>query len=147
GHDLEMVVTQWSATFEVGEPSSVILSADSSSFRVREGRGGIQALDEGDKDNIRQTIDDEVLKHTSIEFRSTEVNENGDRVLVRGELQLMGEKRPLQFELELRADGRLTGKATVKQTDWGMKPYSALFGTLKVADEIDITVQASVQSR
>jgi hypothetical protein len=24
------------------------------------------------------------------------------------------------------------------QTDWGLKPYSALFGTLKVVDEVEV---------
>ena len=35
---------------------------------------------------------------------------------------------------------RLTGTAVVTQSDWGMKPYSALFGTLKVADEVEVAV-------
>ena len=34
----------------------------------------------------------------------------------------------------------LTGTATLKQTDWGCKPYSALFGTLKVADEVRVEI-------
>ena len=37
----------------------------------------------------------------------------------------------------------LSGKAVVKQTDWGMEPYSALFGALKVADEVEVEVDAS----
>ena len=28
--------------------------------------------------------------------------------------------------------------AIVKQSDWGIKPYSALFGALKVADEVQL---------
>lgn len=147
GHDLEMVVTQWSATLQLGEPPSVVLRADSSSLRVREGRGGVQRLDESDKDNIKQTIDDEVLKGTPIEFSSTEIEIQGDRMHVQGELHLMGQTRPLEFDLVLTPEGRLTGAATVKQSDWGMKPYSALFGTLKVADEVKITVEANLQSR
>ena len=39
-----------------------------------------------------------------------------------------------------RADA-LTGSATVKQSDWGMKPYSALFGALKVADEVEVAFE------
>jgi polyisoprenoid-binding protein YceI len=149
GHDLEIVVTQWSATFEVGEASSVTLSADSSSFRVREGRGGIKALDEDDKDNIRQTIDDEVLRQTPIEFRSTavEATADGKHLRVYGELELMGQTRPLEFDLEASDQGGLTARVTVRQTEWGMKPYTALFGALKVADEVEVTVEASLQSR
>jgi hypothetical protein len=47
----------------------------------------------------------------------------------------------VEFDLTSR-DGRLTGEATVKQTAFGIKPYSALFGTLKVADEVRIGIQA-----
>ena len=149
GHDLEMVVTRWSATLNLGVASSVTLSADSSSLRVREGRGGVKSLDEDDKENIRQTIDDEVLKRTPIEFRSTEVEgtADGGQLRARGQLELMGQTRPLEFVLELTDDNHLTGRATVKQTEWGMKPYTALFGALKVADEVVITVEARLQSR
>ena len=36
----------------------------------------------------------------------------------------------------------------VKQTEWGMKPYTALFGTLKVADEVRVEIDAGLpQSR
>lgn len=149
GHDLEMVVTQWSGTLDVGDASSVTLTADSSSLRVREGRGGMKALGEDDKDNIRQTIDDEVLTRTSIEFRSTQVEgtSDGDHLRVYGDLELMGQTHPLEFELEATDEGRLSGRATVKQSDWGMKPYSALFGALKVADEVTITIEGSPQSR
>ena len=40
--------------------------------------------------------------------------------------------------MTLGDDGTLSASATLKQTDWGMKPYSALFGALKVADEVEI---------
>ena len=40
-------------------------------MRVREGSGGMTSLGDDDKANIEQTIDEEVLKGTSIEFRST----------------------------------------------------------------------------
>jgi hypothetical protein len=34
----------------------------------------------------------------------------------------------------------------VKQTAFGMKPYSALFGALKVADEVTIAIDAKLDS-
>src|SRR5437588_2204448 len=81
GHDLVIEVTSWSGTLEIGEdPSraSVALSADGGSFRVREGRGGIQALGEEDKSGIKDTVDEEVLKRSTIEFRSTTVDVDPD---------------------------------------------------------------------
>ena len=148
GHDLELEVTDWSGTVEVGEETSLTLTADSRSLRVRQGTGGMQALDEGDKDNIRQTIDDEVLKGTPIEFRSrsVETSADGNHLRVEGDLELAGTTAPVSFELTVAQQGRVMGTATVRQTEWGMKPYSALFGALKVADEVGVTVDAALES-
>jgi polyisoprenoid-binding protein YceI len=149
GHDLTLEVTSWNGTLQLGEEpngTSVTLRADGSSLQVREGRGGIKKLDEDDKLNIQQTIDDEVLKATSIDFRSTAVEgtPESSRLLVIGELEFAGRTNPIEFELEVGEDGHVTGRATVKQSDWGIKPYSALFGALRVADEVDVTVDAEL---
>ena len=142
GHDLVIEVTAWKGTLEVGEDmaqSAISVTADSRSFNVLDGSGGMQKLGDEDKANIKQTIDDEVLKGCTIEFRSSAVEPGADgRVAVKGELELFGRSRPVTFELTVGDDGRLNGVATVKQTDWGVKPYSALFGALKVADEVRI---------
>ena len=146
GHDLTIEVSSWSAELEVGEnQAAATLSADAASLRVLEGRGGIQSLGEDDKANIRQTIDDEILKRIPIEFRSTAVtlSGEGDRLDIDGELELAGTSRAISFSLTAQ-DGRLTGAATVKQTDWGIKPYSALFGALKVADEVEVTIDGEL---
>jgi YceI-like domain len=150
GHDLLIEVTSWSGTLEIGnEPgqSSVALRADGGSLRVREGTGGIQSLSDEDKDGISKTIDDEVLRRSAIEFHSTAVegDPGGSRLRVQGELELMGRRRPVQFELELGDDGTLTGSAIVKQSDWGIKPYGILFGTMKVTDEVEVTIAAELQ--
>jgi polyisoprenoid-binding protein YceI len=147
GHDLLIEVTAWSALIEVAAdsaPTRLELTAEAGSLRVREGTGGLQSLGDDDKDNIRQTIGDEVLKGTAIAFRSTGVrsSENGSRLNVDGELELFGQAKPLAFALAVEPDGRLTGAATVKQSDWGIKPYSALFGALKVADEVTVAIDA-----
>lgn len=145
GHDLLIEVTSWSATLDLGESPAATLTADASSLRVLEGTGGVMTLDDDDKAGIAKTIDDEVLKGTPIEFRSTSVELSGDDgpPRVNGELELAGKSHPISFELSL-ADGRLTGTAIVKQTDWGMKPYTALFGTLKVADEVEVAIEAAL---
>lgn len=148
GHDLEIEVTSWSATVRAGaDPSTTELSlnADSRSLRVRDGTGGMMALKDSDKDSIRQTIDDEVLKGTSVEFHSTSVQPTGDSagLDVRGDLELFGRKAPVTFVLSDR-DGRLTATANVTQSSWGIKPYSALFGALRVADEVEVELDGSL---
>jgi polyisoprenoid-binding protein YceI len=146
GHNLLIHVTSWEATIELGEDTSVALEADGSSLRVQEGSGGMQALQDEDMENIRQTIDDEVLMGERIRFRSTEVRPAAGAagLHVEGELTLLGETRPFGFDLALTGDGRLAGNAVVKQSDWGMKPYSGLFGALKVVDEVDVRIEATL---
>jgi len=150
GHDLVIHVTSWEATLEIGEGAAqtvvIALDADAASLRVREGRGGIQALGEDDKASIHKSIDDDVLKRQDIAFRSTEAqfNADGKRIDVQGELTLVGKTRPVEFELEIDADGTLTGSAVITQSDWGIKPYSTLFGALKVADQVELELDASL---
>src|SRR3954469_8978580 len=121
GHDLTILVERWSATVEDGELS---LDADSSSLRVLEGHGGAFALGDEEKAAIKQTIDEEILKGSPITYRG-------------GELTLNGVSRPLAFSF----DGA-EGSAEIKQTDFKIKPYSALFGTLKVADVVEVKVRS-----
>jgi polyisoprenoid-binding protein YceI len=149
GHDLVIDVTAWHATLEVGEDraqSSIVLNADATSLRVRQGTGGMQALGDDDKAGIEQTIDEEVLQRKGIEFRSTAMQAaaDGSRLSVEGELTLVGTVRPIAFELAV-ADGTLSGSAVVKQSDWGISPYSTLFGALKVADEVEVVVDAQLR--
>ena len=150
GHDLLIHVTNWQAMLEVGEAPATIavaLDVDPTSLRVRAGTGGMQPLGDDDKANIEQTINDEVLLRRPIAFRSTDVRTgNGGRLSVQGELTLVGNARPMAFDLTVGPDGRLAGSAVVKQTDWGMTPYSALFGALKVSDEVEVSIDARLPS-
>ena len=145
GHDLVIEVTSWEAELDVAKDPAITLTADGGSLRVREGSGGVTTLGDDEKAGIEQTIDDEVLKGGTIEFQSTglELDPGGTTATVHGELALAGRSRPISFELR-NEDGRLTGRATIKQSDWGIKPYTALFGTLKVADEVEVAIDAGL---
>jgi polyisoprenoid-binding protein YceI len=149
GHNLLIEVTDWDATLElVADPgqSKIELSANSGSLKVLEGSGGAMTLEDEHKASIQQTIDDEILKRAPIEFRSTSIepSTDGTTYAVTGELELAGRREPVSFELTVGDDGTLTGSAVVKQTRWGIKPYSALFGTLKVVDEVTVEIAAKV---
>jgi polyisoprenoid-binding protein YceI len=149
GHDLVIEVAAWHATLEVADDPascSVALDVDATSLHVRQGTGGMQALGDDDKEDIRKTIDEDVLKTLPIEFRSTSVETEGNSWSVRGDLTLVGASAPIGFELELGDDGVLEATAVVKQSDWGIKPYSALFGALKVADEVVVSIAAKLPS-
>jgi polyisoprenoid-binding protein YceI len=140
GHDLLIEVGSWQATLDLEAQPALTLSADSSSLRVLEGTGGIKGLSENDKADIKKTIDKEVLKGTPIEFRSNEVSEAGGGLSVSGELSMNGRQAPVTFNLARAEDGHLTGETKVTQSAFGIKPYSALFGALKVADDVTVLI-------
>jgi polyisoprenoid-binding protein YceI len=149
GHNLRIEVERWGATAQFADDLSqsvLELTADSTSFSVKEGTGGVKALDEDDKSGIAQTINQEVLKGTPISFKSTAVRPDGDdRLHVTGDLELVNGVNLIAFDIAVSDDGRVTGTATVKQTEWGMKPYSALFGTLKVNDDVTVEIDAKLR--
>ncbi len=145
GHDLRLDVTSWNATIVADEDpakTTIELEADPGSLRVIEGTGGMMPLGDDDVASIHQTIDDQVLKRQPITFRSTRVEEGGggDRLEVEGELTLAGSTHPITFELAAGGDGALGATVVVTQSSWGMKPYSALFGALKVHDDVELVL-------
>jgi polyisoprenoid-binding protein YceI len=144
GHDLVMHVTAWEATLELADDpghTTVELTADATSLRVREATGGMQPLGDDERANIDQAIDDEVLERQDIAFRSTAVERDGTTFGVTGDLTLAGATKPVAFDLTVADDGAVSATAAVTQTDWGMKPYSALFGALKVADGVEVVLE------
>ena len=149
GHDLLIHVTAWKATVDVGEngaPTSIVLDVDGGSLRVREGIGGMKPLGPDDRRSIHESIDDEILHREPIGFRSTAVEAapGGDRLDVRGDLTLVGTTAPIAFDLVVSGDTGVAGSAVVRQSDWGIAPYSALFGALKVLDEVEVAIDADL---
>lgn len=148
GHDLVMEVTSWKATVEVPEGSdqlSVDLSADPRSLQVRSGTGGAKSLSDKDRKDIEKNIDDKVLKGQALTFRGTGAgNSDGGPVTVSGELEMGGKTQAVSFEVEVGPDGQVKGTVPLTQSDWGIKPYSAMMGALKVKDELEVVLDAQL---
>ena len=138
GHDLVIEVTDWSATVD---PASITLDADPRSLHVREGVRGVKPLTDGDREDIRGTIDKKVLGGQPISFRSTSVA-GDDQLTVSGDLTMAGRTRPVTARRAVGADGNVTGTIPVTQSEWGIKPYRGLMGALKVRDEVEIVIDA-----
>jgi hypothetical protein len=124
GHDLIIVVTRWSA--KIGDDGAIELSADPRSLEVREGLRGAKPLSDRDRKQIHENIEQKVLGTQPIEFRGTAEG---------GELTMAGATRPLA--IERTPDG---GRATIVQSEWGIKPYRGLMGALKVRDDVEVIV-------
>jgi polyisoprenoid-binding protein YceI len=142
GHDLTIEVTRWSATAPAAAPRAgapATAEIETGSFEVREGAGGVKPLTSSDKAEIGRNLA-KVLRtdsHPTITFRSTSVQGTPEAFTVEGDLTIRGVTRPVTVRGRVSGD-RLTGSATVVQTDWGIKPYSALLGQLRVADPVKI---------
>ena len=65
-----------------------------------------------------------------------------------GQLTIHGQTRPVEMTVKGKAvDGgrfRLTGQHTLKMTDYGIDPPTALLGTLKTGDEVTVHFDATV---
>jgi len=146
GHDLIIDVQKWEGIVEVDgdQPAQLTLDADGGSLRVREGVGGAKPLGDKDHKKIHDGIDDDILRKQPIAFRSTLVSHANGGLTIGGDLTLVGTTRPASFDLALSDDGRLRGKVTVTQSEWGIKPYKALMGALKVRDEIEIAIDVAL---
>jgi polyisoprenoid-binding protein YceI len=140
GHDLIMDLNDWRASVEVspaGELESVAFEADPRSLSVREGLGGVKPLTDSDRAEIKGTIERKVLGTETISFNSDSIDTVGG-LTVRGRVQIAGHTRPESFELILGEDGRASGRISIVQSEFGIKPYRGLMGALKVRDEVEI---------
>jgi polyisoprenoid-binding protein YceI len=153
GHDLTIEVTQWEATATVDptDPaaSSVTVTVDVDSLAVREGTGGVKPLTDGDRAEIKRTFQREILhtdRHPSITFQSTQVTGTPEAFAIEGELTILDQTRPATVRGSAADGDRLRGGATVVQSQFGIKPYSAFFGALKLADEVEIAFELGVPS-
>lgn len=143
GHDLLIHATSWEGTLTIGDDAAVAVDVDGGSLRVIEGTGGMMALSDDHKAEISTTIDDQILKRQPITFRSTRVETASDGALrVAGDLTILGVARPIALDVAIDGEGGLSGGLVIRQSDWGIKPYSTLFGTLKVNDEVAIAIDA-----
>jgi polyisoprenoid-binding protein YceI len=143
GHDLTIEVTRWHAraTVDPAIPanSSVTVEVDADSFEVRKGTGGVKPLSDADRAEIHKTLKAilHTAQHPTITFRSKRVEGSAASFACDGELTIMGVTHPVALQGRM-TDGRVVGGATVVQSRWGIRPYSAFFGALKLSDEVKV---------
>ncbi|MFB7109148.1 YceI family protein [Streptomyces sp. NPDC056291] len=146
GHDLTIEATRWSgnALIVASDPgqSSVTVTVETGSLTVREGTGGVKPLTDADKAEIKRTLEGEGVLHTAqhptIAFRSTSITGTPGSFEIAGELTIKGRTHPVTVHGASDRDGMVCGSATVTQSAWGIKPYSAFLGALRLADDVRI---------
>jgi polyisoprenoid-binding protein YceI len=140
GHDLIIEVNSWEADASIAEnpqDSTFSGSADVGSFNVRQGVGGVKPLSDGDKADIKKNITQKILTSPNISFKSTGVNPSTNTVT--GDLTIMGRTQPVDVKIS-ESGGTVNAKMTVVQSKWGIKPFTAMMGALKVRDAVDIEI-------
>jgi polyisoprenoid-binding protein YceI len=143
GHEHEVRATIHSGTADTGSHPAVEIRVDARELRV---------IDKDASDNDRAKVQTTMLgpevldsdHHQDIVFKSTGAESTGQgRWTVRGNLTLRGQTRPVTVQVTLN-DGRYTGEATVKLTDFGIKPPGV--AGVKAKDEVQIEFDAWLAS-
>lgn len=145
GHDVTLRATRWSATVRVDAESvagsHLSAEVDAASLVVVEATGGAIPITDSQRSEVERNTREKVLQagtHPTVTFESTAVSGNADRATVTGTMTLRGRSRPVTFEVRVE-DGAIRASATLVQTEFGVKPYSAMLGTLRVKDLVDIS--------
>ncbi len=153
GHDLTIGVTRWrgEATVDPADPAncSVTVEVDAESFEVQGGTGGVKPLTSSDREEIERIVREKIMltgRHPTITFRSSRVEGSAESFRVEGDLTLVGVTRPLTVQGSW-TEGRVRGSAAIVQSQWGIRPYSAFFGALKVSDEVEVRFDLDLVSK
>ena len=133
GHDVTLQVTNLS--LDVGDDDGITADFDPGSLRVTT---DISASDRQDiEKNAEKVL--EPRKYPKIQFRSVSVVLDGTRARIEGDLTLHGVTSPISVEA---CDDGQRWKATIilDQRKFGIKPFSAMLGALKVKPEVEVNI-------
>lgn len=138
-HDLRLSVGSFGIE---GAPDGFEVRFDISSLRVdgvmRDGRLDEGTLGEGDKRDILDNVKHKILhaeRPLRFEGRAEPRDDGGYRVS--GELEMAGQRRALSLSLD-RVGDRLQGEIELQPSRWGIKPFKALMGAIKLQDRVRV---------
>ncbi|HUR17336.1 MAG TPA: YceI family protein [Acidimicrobiales bacterium] len=149
GHDLVLEAKKWNGTINLDadnpSASSVEITVDLRSLEIVSAVGGVKPLSDKDRvdisKNIEKTLD--TGKHPNVTFKSTSISGSEPTVTVSGDLTIKGQTKPATLTVTTKGD-QLVGKTSVVQSEFGIKPYSAMMGALKVRDSIDLELTCTL---
>ena len=150
-HDLKLIVEKCAIEFTKGGDDAagvhgISATFDPRSIRVvcaqRDGKDQPSSLSADNRAEIERHVQHEVLqteRYPEIRFSSTRVSPRGGGFEVSGELFLHGQRRNLTVQVASQS-GHWVAEVRLHQPDFGIKPFSAAFGTLKVKPELLVSV-------
>ena len=160
GHDLTIDVTRWRANIDPPAPDSaadaraapdapgaLAATIDLTSLAIREGRGGLKPLTDRDRRDIlgqaRKQLDTGHYPEASY-TATTFTPDSAGGGAIEGTLTLHGQSRPLRLQVTRTGDGQYRATGTVVQTQFGIRPYSGMFGALKLRDDVEVEVTVTL---
>ncbi|MCA9580709.1 MAG: YceI family protein [Myxococcales bacterium] len=145
-HDLHLSVAKMEVKTSANH-DSVSAEFDAASLEVVGARQGGRDLPgvigPADCRKIEETIRREVLesgRYPFIRFESEGVVPDGAEYQIDGVLDLHGVRRPCRVRA-CRGAGAWIGRASINQRDFGISPYRAALGTLRVREIVEIEVR------
>ncbi|SOX54208.1 YceI family protein, partial [Mycobacterium ahvazicum] len=149
GHRLTIEMTRWRATvrWTGADPVAAELVVETDSFEVIGSRGGVKGLSGPEKALVRSNALSSLGADRFPEIRfGADVIEQSERgYLLTGTLEIRGNRHEHVIDLhteDLGESWRISAESTVRQSDFGIKPYSLLMGSVQVADEVTLTFTA-----
>lgn len=149
GHRLTIVMTRWQATVSwVGaQPVAAELAVETDSFEVLRGEGGVKGLSGPEKTLVRsnalKSLD--AGRFPEIRFTAETIDKTEDGYRLTGKLHIRGKSREHVIDLRTQDLGdswRMSAESIVRQSDYGVKPYSLLMGSVQVADDVTVSFAA-----
>ena len=143
-HDLELAVKQLSV--REAENHQLVVDFDPASLTVTgalaDGVVDPSRLDASQRAEIERNVRTQVLKTEQFSRARFEGEFDPTRtpVPVRGTLELLGKRQPIAFELSREAEW-FVGTVTLTPSRWGIPPYRALLGALKLRDTALVRVE------
>jgi len=149
GHRLTIAMTRWRAS--VGwagtEPVSAELIVDVDSFEVLRGEGGVKGLSGPEKTMVKSNAMKslEAGRYPEIRFTAHDISRTGGGYRLKGTLEIHGKSHDRVIDLrteDLDGSWRMSAESSVRQSDYGIKPYSLMMGSLRVTDEVSVSFTA-----
>ncbi|MBL4848456.1 MAG: YceI family protein [Planctomycetes bacterium] len=108
-------------------------------------RGQIKPLSTKDHAEIESSLQSaavfDAARFPHAIYRGT-LERRGDQATLKGELELRGQRRSLPLSATWRevSEGvEVSGEVTLRQSAWGIAPFKAMLGAIKVKDELRVS--------
>lgn len=149
GHRLTIAMTRWrgGVSWAGSRPVRAELAVEVDSFEVLRGEGGVKGLSTAEKALVRSNALKSLnaSRFPEIRYTSDVIERAGDGYRLTGKLQIRGAARDHVIDLgteDLGEAWRLSVETTVRQSDYGIKPFSLLMGSVQVADDVSLSFTA-----